>query len=69
MSQGLFSQTPPTQTLPSKAQGEEKTDNYNIRQSGSCFFGPSIKAYRDKNWNMLQGNKCCKVPAALGILL
>lgn len=68
MSQGLFSQAPPSQTLPSKAQGEEESGNPNIRQSGSHFFGPNIKAYRDKNWNMLQGNKCCKVPATLGIL-
>lgn len=69
MSQGLFSQATPSHTLPSKAQGEEETGNYSIRQSGSRFFGPNIKAYRDKNWNVLRGNKCCEVPPALGILL
>lgn len=39
----------PSQTLSLKAQGEEETGNDSIRQSGSRFFGPKIKAYRDKS--------------------
>lgn len=54
VSQGLFSQAPPSQTLPSKAQGEKETGNYSIRQSGSHFLASTLKLIEIKT------RICCK---------
>lgn len=60
MSQALFSQAPPSQTLPSKAQGEEKTDSYNIRQSGSHFLAPALKLTKIKTEICCKGTNAAK---------
>lgn len=60
VSQDLFSQAPPSQTLPPKAQGEEETGNYNIKQSGSHFLALTLKHTEIKTGICCKGTNAAK---------
>lgn len=60
VSQDLFSQSTPSHTSPSEAQGEEETGNYSIRQSGSRFLAPTLKLTEIKTGICCKGTNAAK---------